>query len=139
MAHRPAPGARRAVPLGEGPAWGWYVDPDTLRGMLEWDGHQWIPSGVADDHAAAVAEPGPQVAAERPMRKALPAVPRALDESARRPRSATVGSHPREWFWPAWRLARARGARMWIAQVRTLRVRGFHGAPVGARGRAETA
>lgn len=57
------------------------------------------------------------------MPKALPAVPRALDESARRPRSATVGRHPCEWFWPAWRLAQARRARVWIAPVRTLRVR----------------
>ncbi|MER6104367.1 DUF6087 family protein [Streptomyces sp. NPDC001832] len=52
-AHRPAPGARRAVPLGEGPARAEYVDPDASRRMLGWDGHRWVPSGVADDHAAA--------------------------------------------------------------------------------------
>ncbi|MFF8612666.1 DUF6087 family protein [Streptomyces sp. NPDC015350] len=59
-AHRPAPGARRAVPLGEGPARGGHVDPAATRGMLEWDGHQWVPSGVAEDHAAALEETGPQ-------------------------------------------------------------------------------
>ncbi|MFF9397439.1 DUF6087 family protein [Streptomyces sp. NPDC014744] len=77
-AHRPVPGARRAVPLGEGPARGGHVDPDTARGMLEWDGHQWVPSGVAEGHAAAVEEAGPQNAAERvrlPRFGALPPAP----------------------------------------------------------------
>ncbi|WP_256260408.1 DUF6087 family protein [Streptomyces atratus] len=37
-AHRPAPGARRTVPLGEGSARGGHVDPGTPRGRLEWDG-----------------------------------------------------------------------------------------------------
>ncbi|MFJ9682166.1 DUF6087 family protein [Streptomyces sp. NPDC101194] len=64
-AHRPEPGARRAVPLGDGPARGDHVDLDTARGILEWDGHQWVPSGAADDHAAAVGETGPQDTAER--------------------------------------------------------------------------
>ncbi|MER5617541.1 DUF6087 family protein [Streptomyces sp. NPDC002215] len=39
-AHRPAPGARRAVPLGGGSARGGHADPGAPRGMLEWDGHR---------------------------------------------------------------------------------------------------
>ncbi|MFE7112149.1 DUF6087 family protein [Streptomyces sp. NPDC057575] len=68
-------GERRAVPLGEGPARGGHVDPGTARGMLEWDGHQWVPSGVAVDRAAAAQETGPQAAAEQvrlPQSSALP-------------------------------------------------------------------
>ncbi|MEU9460814.1 DUF6087 family protein [Streptomyces sp. NPDC048312] len=77
-AHRPAPGVRRAVPLGDGSARGGHVDPSTPRGMLEWDGHRWVPSGVADDQAAAVKETGTQNAAERvPLARfsALPPAP----------------------------------------------------------------
>ncbi|MCX4734302.1 DUF6087 family protein [Streptomyces sp. NBC_01363] len=79
-AHRPAPGAHRAVPLGDGPARGGHVDPGTPRGKLEWDGHQWVPSGVAEDHAAAVEGTGPQDAAARvrlpfPRFGALPPAP----------------------------------------------------------------
>ncbi|MFJ2895827.1 DUF6087 family protein [Streptomyces sp. NPDC087218] len=77
-ANRPAPGERRAVPLGEGPARGRHVDPAAPRGMLEWDGHQWVPSGVAEDRAAALEETGPQNAAERvrlPPSSALPSAP----------------------------------------------------------------
>ncbi|WP_247194610.1 DUF6087 family protein [Streptomyces scabiei] len=46
--------------------------------MLEWDGHQWVPSGVADDHSTAVDETGPQDAAKRvplPRFAALPPAP----------------------------------------------------------------
>ena len=77
-ARRPAPGARKAVPLGDGPGRGGHVDPDAARGMLEWDGHQWAPSGVADDRAAAVEETGPQDPAKRvplPPFAALPPAP----------------------------------------------------------------
>ncbi|MFE3940972.1 DUF6087 family protein [Streptomyces sp. NPDC059118] len=77
-AHRPVPGARKAVPLGEGPARGGHVDPDTPRGMLEWDGHRWVPSGVVEGRAAAAQETGPQDAAGRvplPSSSALPPAP----------------------------------------------------------------
>ncbi|MFH8500668.1 DUF6087 family protein [Streptomyces coeruleorubidus] len=76
-ARRPEPGDRKAVPLGEGPDGGSHVDPDAPRGMLEWDGYQWIPSGVADDQAVAAQESA-QDAAERvalPRFNALPPAP----------------------------------------------------------------
>ncbi|MFD8381608.1 DUF6087 family protein [Streptomyces sp. NPDC059679] len=77
-AHRPTPGDRKAVPLSDSPERARHVGPDAPRGMLEWDGHQWTPSGVADDHAAAVQETGPHDAAERvplPRFGALPPAP----------------------------------------------------------------
>ncbi|MFI1703091.1 DUF6087 family protein [Streptomyces griseoruber] len=77
-ARRPEPGDRKAVPLGDGPERGRHVDPDAPRGMLEWDGHQWTPSGVTDDHATAVEETGPQDEAESvalPRFSALPPAP----------------------------------------------------------------
>ncbi|MFE7617491.1 DUF6087 family protein [Streptomyces sp. NPDC057496] len=77
-AHRPEPGERRAVPLGEGPARGDHVDPAAPSGVLERDGHRWVPSGVAEDRAAALKETGPQDAAERvrlPPSSALPPAP----------------------------------------------------------------
>ncbi|MGW2621078.1 DUF6087 family protein [Streptomyces sp. NPDC001500] len=77
-AHRPKPGDRKAVPLGEGPERGGHVDPDAPRGMLEWDGHQWVPAGVAEDHATGAQECGPRDAAERvplPRFSALPPAP----------------------------------------------------------------
>ncbi|MET8747214.1 DUF6087 family protein [Streptomyces sp. NPDC004728] len=77
-AHRPAPGARRAVPFGDGSVRSGHADLGAPRGMLEWDGHRWAPSGVADDHAAAVEEIGPQDAAGRvplPRFSAFPSVP----------------------------------------------------------------
>ncbi|MET7651937.1 DUF6087 family protein [Streptomyces sp. NPDC005486] len=46
-----------------------------LAGVLEWDGHQWIPAGVAEDHVRGARESGPQDAAERvplPRFSALP-------------------------------------------------------------------
>ncbi|MFM9445262.1 DUF6087 family protein [Streptomyces acidiscabies] len=75
---RPEPGSRRAVPLGGGPEHGGHVDPDAPRGIAEWDGHQWTPSGIADGHATAAQETGPQDAAERvplPRFSTLPAAP----------------------------------------------------------------
>ncbi|WP_055525079.1 DUF6087 family protein [Streptomyces graminilatus] len=77
-ARRPAPGDRKAVPLGDGPGRGGHVDPDAPRGVLEWDGHQWTPSAVADDQATAVRETGPWDAAGRvclPRLAALPPAP----------------------------------------------------------------
>lgn len=77
-ARRPTPGDRKAVPLGDGPERGAHVCPDAPRGMLEWDGHRWVPSGVADDRTTAVQETGPQDAAERvplPRFGALPLAP----------------------------------------------------------------
>ncbi|MFF1277001.1 DUF6087 family protein [Streptomyces marokkonensis] len=56
--HRPTPGERRAVPLGEHPQQGAHTDPDAPRGIQEWDGHQWTPAGVAKDHATAADETG---------------------------------------------------------------------------------
>ncbi|MFF9077362.1 DUF6087 family protein [Streptomyces sp. NPDC014735] len=84
-ASRPAPGARRAVPLGDGTARGAHVGPDTARGMLEWDRHQWVTSGVAVDRTVAVEETGPQNAAER----------------VRLPRSSTLPPAPEPWRRPA--------------------------------------
>ncbi|MGW0711840.1 DUF6087 family protein [Streptomyces sp. NPDC002643] len=75
---RPAPGDRKAVPLGDGPERGGHVAPDAPRGMLEWDGHQWVPSGVADDHATASEDVDSRGAAERvplPRFTALPPAP----------------------------------------------------------------
>ncbi|WP_405889555.1 DUF6087 family protein (plasmid) [Streptomyces sp. NBC_01136] len=76
--HRPQPGTRKAVPLGDGPEHGTHVDPDAPRGILEWDGHQWAPAGVADDQATAAQETSPQDVAERvplPRFSALPSAP----------------------------------------------------------------
>ncbi|MEU9438144.1 DUF6087 family protein [Streptomyces sp. NPDC048252] len=77
-ASRPKLGDRQVVPLGEGHGRGGHVDPDAQRGVLEWDGHQWVPAGVAEDHATAGQEVGPQDAAERvalPRFSALPPAP----------------------------------------------------------------
>ncbi|MFF8638946.1 DUF6087 family protein [Streptomyces pilosus] len=68
---RPAPGERQAVPLGEQPH-GSHVDPDTPRGIQEWDGHQWTPAGVAEDRAAAADETSGEDAVNRPERVPLP-------------------------------------------------------------------
>ncbi|MEW2275782.1 hypothetical protein GTY41_06195 [Streptomyces sp. SID685] len=55
---RPRRGERQATPLGDRPNQGAHVDPDTPRGIQEWDGCQWTPVGVADDRRAAAAETG---------------------------------------------------------------------------------
>lgn len=80
---RPTPGDRKAVPLGEGPEHGGHVDPDAPRGMLEWDGHQWTPRGVADDHATAVEETGLKDRAERVPLPRFAALPRAPERPFR--------------------------------------------------------
>ncbi|MGW4027582.1 DUF6087 family protein, partial [Streptomyces sp. NPDC005009] len=69
--HRPAPGERRAVPLGEQPEQGTHVAPDTPRGIQEWNGHQWVPTGIAEDRTAATDETG-QDTTRRANRVPLP-------------------------------------------------------------------
>jgi hypothetical protein len=68
---RPQSGERRAVPLGHQTEQGAHVDPDAPRGTQEWDGHQWIPSGVAENFTAAAAETG-DAADARAARVPLP-------------------------------------------------------------------
>ncbi|SMF04178.1 DUF6087 family protein [Streptomyces sp. Amel2xC10] len=77
---RPTPGERRAIPLGEQSQQGAHVDPDTPRGIQEWDGHQWAPAGVTEDLEAAANETGKDTAhrAERvplPTFSKLPSAP----------------------------------------------------------------
>ncbi|POX47708.1 hypothetical protein C3489_28925 [Streptomyces sp. Ru71] len=55
---RPAPGERRAMPLGDDSERGSHVGPDAPRGIQEWDGHQWAPAGIAEDFTTAAAETG---------------------------------------------------------------------------------
>jgi hypothetical protein len=69
---RPALGERRVAPLGDEPERASHVDPDAPRGIQEWDGHQWVPAGVADDFASAAAEAGEDAEA-RAERVPLPA------------------------------------------------------------------
>ncbi|MFJ5877384.1 DUF6087 family protein [Streptomyces sp. NPDC093088] len=65
---RPKRGERRHVPLdGRGE----HVAPHAPRGMQEWDGHQWVPIGVAEDLATAIQETAAH-AAERAARVGLP-------------------------------------------------------------------
>ncbi|MFD8228541.1 DUF6087 family protein [Streptomyces massasporeus] len=54
---RPARGERRLAPLGDREQ-GSHVDPNAPRGIQEWDGHQWVPVGVAEDFTAAAQETG---------------------------------------------------------------------------------
>ncbi|MFF8196679.1 DUF6087 family protein [Streptomyces bobili] len=56
--HRPAPRERRATPLGDQPEQGAHVAPDAPRLIQEWDGHQWTPTGVAEDLQTAAGETG---------------------------------------------------------------------------------
>ncbi|MEU6332766.1 DUF6087 family protein [Streptomyces sp. NPDC047049] len=75
--HRPAPGERKAVPLGDGQHAG-HVDPGTPRVVEEWDGHQWTPSGVTADHHDAARETNTAAAAARvplPQFSRLPPAP----------------------------------------------------------------
>ncbi|MFE6662834.1 DUF6087 family protein [Streptomyces sp. NPDC057697] len=65
MLHADAPGARKAVLLGDGSVRGRDVGPDVPRGMLEGDGQAWAPFGVAGGCAAAAQQTGPQGAAGR--------------------------------------------------------------------------
>jgi hypothetical protein len=69
---RPARGERRAAPLGDHTEQGAHVDPDAPRSIQEWDGHQWVPIGVANDLSASTAETGEDATA-RAKRVPLPA------------------------------------------------------------------
>ncbi|RPK71524.1 hypothetical protein EES45_34550 [Streptomyces sp. ADI97-07] len=68
---RPAVGERRPAPLGDQKQ-GVHVSPEEPRGIQEWDGHQWVPVGVAEDSEAAAHETGEEAAA-RAARVSLPA------------------------------------------------------------------
>ncbi|GHJ39170.1 DUF6087 family protein [Streptomyces sp. TS71-3] len=61
--HRPAIGERRAAPLDGQEEHGSHVAPDAPRGIQEWDGHQWVPVGIAEDFTAAAGEAGDDAAA----------------------------------------------------------------------------
>ncbi|WP_353962135.1 DUF6087 family protein [Streptomyces sp. NBC_01285] len=69
---RPEQGERRAAPLDEQPARGAHVHPDAPRGVQEWDGHRWVPVGVAEDLAAAAGETGDDAASRAAERVPLP-------------------------------------------------------------------
>ncbi|WP_171109425.1 MULTISPECIES: DUF6087 family protein [Streptomyces] len=64
---RPDEGERRATPLDGQPERASHVAPHAPRGIQEWDGHQWVPAGVAEDLPAAAGETGrdAQARAER--------------------------------------------------------------------------
>jgi hypothetical protein len=53
---RPARGERRLAPLGDHVEQGAHVDPHAPRVIQEWDGHQWVPAGVADNYTTAAQE-----------------------------------------------------------------------------------
>ncbi|MFJ7345811.1 DUF6087 family protein [Streptomyces sp. NPDC101110] len=55
--HRPARGERGLAALGDREQ-GAHVDPNAPRGIREWDGHQWVPVGVAEDYTTAAQETG---------------------------------------------------------------------------------
>ncbi|MET8815296.1 DUF6087 family protein [Streptomyces sp. NPDC004549] len=56
-ARRPEQGERRAASLGNEPT-GAHVHSDAPRGVEEWDGQDWVPTGVSEDHSTAAAEAG---------------------------------------------------------------------------------
>ncbi|MFJ1975496.1 DUF6087 family protein [Streptomyces sp. NPDC087903] len=60
---RPVRGERRLAPLGDQAEQGAHVGPDAPRGIQEWDGHQWVPVGVAEDFSAAAQATGEDAAA----------------------------------------------------------------------------
>jgi hypothetical protein len=68
---RPARGERRLAPLGDQTEQGTHVDPHAPRGIQEWDGHHWVPVGVAEDFTTAAQETGEDAAA-RAERVPLP-------------------------------------------------------------------
>ncbi|MEU2877143.1 MULTISPECIES: DUF6087 family protein [unclassified Streptomyces] len=68
---RPAPGERRATPLGQQPGQAAHVNPEAPRGIQEWDGHQWTPAGVAENLTAAADAMGHEMTA-RAERVPLP-------------------------------------------------------------------
>lgn len=68
---RPKRGERRHVPLGNQAGRGEHVAPEAPRVLQEWDGHQWVPVGVAEDLATAIQETAEHAAA-RAARVGLP-------------------------------------------------------------------
>ncbi|WP_328491292.1 DUF6087 family protein [Streptomyces zaomyceticus] len=68
---RPVRGERRHFPLGDHTGHGSHVGPDAPRGLQEWDGHQWVPVGVADSLTAA-AHVTSEYQADRAQRVPLP-------------------------------------------------------------------
>ncbi|GHG05534.1 DUF6087 family protein [Streptomyces zaomyceticus] len=61
---RPVRGERRHVPLGDQAGQGAHRAPDAPRGLQEWDGHQWVPVGVAEGLTAAAQEAGEHTTAQ---------------------------------------------------------------------------
>ncbi|MEV0845412.1 DUF6087 family protein [Streptomyces sp. NPDC049954] len=79
---RPQVGERQSKPLrADQPEHGLHVDPDVPRGVQEWDGYQWVPVGVAEDHQAAAEEAGADAAA-RAERVPLPSFSKLPPRSA---------------------------------------------------------
>ncbi|MFG2227940.1 DUF6087 family protein [Streptomyces sp. NPDC048644] len=80
-ARRPPTGERKAIPLDSGAPHGAHVNPDAPRGVVEWDGQQWTPAGIAADYTAAAQEISPDDTARRaeavdlPRFSALPPAP----------------------------------------------------------------
>ncbi|MEU4152595.1 DUF6087 family protein [Streptomyces sp. NPDC026659] len=70
-ARRPRQGERRPISLGDEPQHGVHVHPDAPRGIEEWDGQDWVPSGTATNLAAAAAATG-EDAVVRARRVPLP-------------------------------------------------------------------
>ncbi|MEU9404077.1 DUF6087 family protein [Streptomyces sp. NPDC048242] len=61
---RPEQGERRPAPLDDEPH-GAHVHPDAPRGVEEWDGQDWVPTGVSEGLSAAAAEAGADAGARR--------------------------------------------------------------------------
>ncbi|WP_442809413.1 DUF6087 family protein [Streptomyces sp. NBC_01335] len=77
---RPRVGEWRTVPFGNDAGRGAHVDPDAPRAVQVWNGHQWVPEGVAEDYSATVQEIGEDMSsrAERvdlPTSGRLPTAP----------------------------------------------------------------
>ncbi|MFI0990488.1 DUF6087 family protein [Streptomyces exfoliatus] len=70
---RPVRGERRHVPLGDETGQGAHLAQDAPRGLQEWDGHQWVPIGIAENLTAAAQETTDHAAA-RARRIPLPPI-----------------------------------------------------------------
>ncbi|MFE7583603.1 DUF6087 family protein [Streptomyces gardneri] len=68
---RPVRGERRHVPLGGQPGQGAHLGPDAPRGVQEWDGHEWVLIGIAENLTTAAQETA-EHAAPRTQRLPLP-------------------------------------------------------------------
>ncbi|MEU9400521.1 DUF6087 family protein [Streptomyces sp. NPDC048242] len=69
-ARRPAQGEQRPAPLGD-ELHGAHVHPAAPRGVEEWDGQDWVPTGVSEGLSAAATEAGTDADA-RAQRVPLP-------------------------------------------------------------------